>query len=134
MKIPVKITLREMNSLTEDELNNIENLNAEEYINKLAIKIHQTAREKGWWDEQRNFGEMIALCHSELSELLEAIREGNKESKNIPGVSCAEEEIADTIIRLLDMSQGSMFNIGKALVLKMDFNKNRPYKHGGKKF
>ena len=112
----------------------IETPTFERVINEIASECHKTAMEKGWWEEKRNFGEMISLCHSELSELLEAIREGNKESKNIPGVSCAEEEIADTIIRLLDMSQGSMFNIGKALVAKMAFNKTRPYKHGGKRF
>lgn len=46
-------------------------------LNTLAAKIHETARDHGFWDKERNFGEMIALMHSELSEALEAHREGN---------------------------------------------------------
>jgi NTP pyrophosphatase (non-canonical NTP hydrolase) len=107
-------------------------------VNLIAEDVHDNAIKKGWWEKERNFGEMISLCHSELSELLEAIREGNKESKKISTpevkISCAEEEIADTIIRLLDMARGCGLNIGKALVLKMEYNKKRPYKHGGKRF
>ncbi len=38
-----------------------------------AKEVHDTAREKGWWDKERNDGEMIALMHSELSEALEAL-------------------------------------------------------------
>ena len=39
--------------------------------------IHETAKSKGWWDSERNDGELIALMHSELSEALEALRNGN---------------------------------------------------------
>ena len=46
-------------------------------FNALADEVHATAREKGWWDTQRNNGELIALMHSELSEALEALRHGN---------------------------------------------------------
>ena len=41
-----------------------------------AIIIHQTAVDKGFWDDPRNMGEMIALMHSELSEALESHRSG----------------------------------------------------------
>lgn len=34
--------------------------------------------EKGWWeDPSRNFGELMALIHSEVSEALEAYRDGD---------------------------------------------------------
>lgn len=46
-------------------------------LNELAEKIHKIAKEHGFWDEERNFGEMVALMHSELSEALEAHREGH---------------------------------------------------------
>ena len=39
-------------------------------MNKFAAEVHQNAVEHGWWDEERSFGEIIALCHSELSEAL----------------------------------------------------------------
>ena len=36
--------------------------------------VHQNAKAKGWWDDERNDGEAIALMHSELSEALEVLR------------------------------------------------------------
>ncbi len=46
-------------------------------LNKWAAEIHEIARAKGWWDEPRTSDDIIALCHSELSEALECYRDGN---------------------------------------------------------
>lgn len=45
-------------------------------IDTLAGRIHQTARDKGFWDKERNLGEMLMLAVSELAEALEEDREG----------------------------------------------------------
>lgn len=36
-------------------------------LNEWAKEIHKNAQEHGWWIEPRSFGEVVALCHSELS-------------------------------------------------------------------
>lgn len=41
---------------------------------KFSEEVHQNAVEHGWWDEERSFGEIVSLCHSELSEALEEFR------------------------------------------------------------
>lgn len=43
-------------------------------LNELARDIHENAKAHGWWDENRSFPEVVALCHSELSEALEEYR------------------------------------------------------------
>lgn len=93
-------------------------------LNKLAKDIHKTACDHGWWEEDRPFAEIIALCHSELSEALEEYRNDrpmiyyyktedvilrdrlvpwldieNANGRKLEGIAV---ELADTIIRILD--------------------------------
>lgn len=78
----------------------------------------------------RNQGELIALMHSELSEGLEAMRKGNPPSEHIPDFSGLEEEMADTVIRIMDFCSEFNLRLGDAILVKMGFNANRPHKHG----
>ena len=94
--------------------------------------INRTNRLKGWLSKERREGELIALIHSEVSEALEGLRHGNPKSEKIPEVSQAEEELADAIIRIMDMAYCAKWNIPKALFLKIEYNKTRPYRHGKK--
>lgn len=101
-------------------------------LDALAAVLHETAIEKGFWDGPKDhdkIGNKLALVHSEVTEVLEAIRK-NKGSEEIV------EEMSDVIIRLLDL-YAAMHNGGfiehsldEILFKKMEINKARPKLHG----
>jgi NTP pyrophosphatase (non-canonical NTP hydrolase) len=106
-------------------------------INDLMVESHATAVEKGWWESSgRNFGELVALANSELSEAFEEYRKGkgldqiyyaNGKPEGIP------IEFADLFIRIADTCHHYGIPLEQALRIKMDFNRTRPHRHGGKK-
>lgn len=103
-------------------------------FNAVAKQIHDTAKQKGWWNNERNTGEMIALMHSELSEALEAVRHNNPPDDKIPEFSGLEAELADCIIRIMDLAPAMNLRIAEAIIAKMKYNNGRAFKHGGKLF
>ena len=126
-------------------------------MNTLSQEIHENAVSHGWWEEERGFPEVLALCHSELSEALEEYRDGkppiyaitNCQACNDEAYTCDEikdtfnciqakpegvaVELADCIIRILDYCGHADIDIETAIRAKMEYNKTRPYRHGGKK-
>ncbi|MCO1599845.1 hypothetical protein [Desulfosporosinus nitroreducens] len=105
-------------------------------INELVKKAHENAVNKGFWDEERTFGEQIALMHSELSEALEEFRKGyspNETYKHCTKVDKPEGipiELADTVIRIFDTCGRYGIDLQAAIDLKMKYNEGRPRKHG----
>ena len=91
-------------------------------LNEWARDIHQNAVEHGWWDEPRSFGDIVALCHSEVD--------------GKPEHSCKPEGIAtemvDCLIRILDWCGKEGVDVEAVLAQKHEYNRTRPYRHGGK--
>lgn len=106
-----------------------------ESFNVMQREVHEIAKSKGWWDDIPEHGasigdidgSKIALMHSELSETLEALRD-------FKGFGLVEEELTDVVIRIMDYAQFRHLNVGEAIIDKIEINKKREHKHGGKKF
>lgn len=111
-------------------------------LNELAKKIHQIAIEHGWWENERNFGESLALVHSEVSEVLEDWRHGRSMDtiqwevgphSGKPKPAGIPIEMADIIIRVLDLCAFYNIDIETAITEKIAYNRERPYRHGNLK-
>lgn len=124
------------------------------HINELSKEIHQNAVDKGFWDKERNMGEMLMLIVSELSEALEAHRiekyanwkgydsqmqfwtgtENEYQRKEISEFEYCikdsfEDELADVAIRLFDLAHGKNIDLEKHILAKMNYNKSRDRMH-----
>jgi NTP pyrophosphatase (non-canonical NTP hydrolase) len=109
-----------------------------ESINDLQNLCHKLAKKKGWWVKPREDGTCLMNIVSEIAEANEALRETDietgalKQSTKIPDFYEVEEELADTIIRILDFAGKHEFRIGEAMKAKLEFNQTRSYRHGKK--
>lgn len=109
-----------------------------EALNKIAAIVHDNARAKGFWDDPETLIQTVARTatniHGEVSELWEAARRGQLTALCDKGIdlTCAEEEIADGIIRYLDLARVLGIDAGRAVQLKHQYNTTRPHRHGGK--
>ena len=116
-------------------------------IKETQKAIHKNAIIKGFWDKDQQFGTLLMLVVSELGECLEADRNdhhadiklldnllenGGKfpEAFKIAIKDTVEDEIADTIIRLLDLAEKNNIDIEKHIELKMRYNAGRERLHG----
>jgi len=113
-------------------------------ISELQERAHKNAYNKGFWDKpndiifrmrEKGFSEddmhcvtnafrcqRLMLMVSELGEAVEALRHGNYDGY--------QEELADTVIRILDECGGSNIDLESGIICKMVLNESRPPKHG----
>ena len=130
-------------------------------LNALAKEIHENAVDKGWWDGVVSFPEQMMMVVTEAAEAIEEYRHGRPDmyyKQNIDGIGEITRhvsptattglgdtkfpdgakpegvtvEVADCIIRLLDICAGRGMDIDAAMKAKMAYNRTRDYRHGGK--
>ena len=119
-------------------------------INKLAKEIHQNAKDKGFFETERNLAEMLCLIHSEVSEALEADRESKYCEQDLKQIleieddikfqqnfeesikNTFEDELADVLIRVLDLAAYKNIDLEAHITSKMRYNALRKQKHGKK--
>ena len=124
-------------------------------LNDAAKQIHEDAKRKGFWDSERETGTLLMLCVSELSEAVEADRKGRyadlkaynecekaddifESDKEVYELSSFqslikdtfEDELADTVIRILDLCCARGTDLEKHINLKLKYNRSRERMHG----
>jgi NTP pyrophosphatase (non-canonical NTP hydrolase) len=123
-------------------------------INELAHFCNSASKDSGWWHDPATgvhllssptfapyvVATKILLSVSELIEAMEGDRKGLMDDK-LPHRSMLEVELADAVIRILDLGAELNLDVGGAIEEKMGFNKTRPdhqvsnrRKVGGKKY
>ena len=118
--------------LTDAERARVEARHTMNTLEALATEIREINRANGWrvllpeeWADDYKIPAMLGLIHSEVSEALEAFR--NDDPQNF------EEELADIVIRVLDCAGGLGLDLERAVRAKMAKNRQRPFRHGGKR-
>ena len=118
-------------------------------LNEWASVIHENAVAHGWWaqgvcdggdfridgDVDRPLPEILMLCVCELAESMEEYRNGKPliyEGDNGKPEGIAVEMV-DCIIRILDWMAHNGVDVDELIQKKHEYNRTRPYRHGGKK-
>ena len=121
-----------------------------ELFSQVQFLSHTVNRENGWWNARwqalailSNSGinyspnlaiELTGVCHTELSEAVEAARKHHQHSwADAKTKDTMVRELAGTIVRIMDMAEHFKLPIGKAIIEEIKANSQRGFMHGGKK-
>lgn len=97
--------------------------------NYLSELCHGLANESGWWQEgdkenPLSIPSKLALVHSEVSEAMEAHRK-NLNDDHLPNRKGFEVELADAVIRIMDLAGAYDLDLGGAIAEKLIYNTQR---------
>ena len=104
-------------------------------IKEFQKEVFEWAKEKGWVERKVDVPEQVALIHSEASEALECWRNGEPLSYSEPDTGKPlgiGSEYADIIIRVCHYAELLGIDLEYELSRKMEYNKSRAHRHGGK--
>ena len=111
-------------------------------LTDMQNEIHQANVTAGWWtdlstnmdlaEEARKgtrlgkalVAEKLCLVHSEISEAMEGHRKGLQDDK-LPSRLMLEVEMADAVIRILDLCGALKLDLAGAIFEKLSYNKTR---------
>lgn len=110
-------------------------------IDALSDEVAKISEQNGFWDADGmgDLGLMATKLALIADEVCEAIRVHREiyEGEIRPHSTMTDEqeqefveELADIIIRTLDIAGHYGFQLGETVVSKIDKNRNRPYRHG----
>ena len=105
---------------------------AELTLSELGLRIAKINDANGWtpitledWNDDYKITAMLGLIMTECSEAIEAHRDNDFENFG--------EEMADILIRAIDLAERLRIKTYEEIVSKLDKNENRGHKHGGKR-
>lgn len=105
-------------------------------LSQLMRQVWDVNADKGWNEglDNRTEGDWAALAHSEISEAFEEYRDGRPHVYLGAGQKPegAAVEYIDCIYRILHWFAWHKIDPDEVFQMKLEYNKTRPYRHGGK--